>query len=237
MKKLLYFIPAIIFLTACENGSTGEGVSLPLSSEIDSVSYAYGLSVSESLNKIEEDLGDGNGMDVNLFTNGVREGVAGNPRFTSEQIQAVLAAFGQKMQVAGQKKQQEEGLKNTAIGEEYLEKNKANEGVQVTPSGLQYKVIQEGTGAKPTLEDKVTVHYTGKLIDGTVFDSSVDRGEPATFGLNQVIRGWTEGIPYFREGGNGILLIPSALAYGENGSGNVPPNTVLIFDVALIQVL
>ena len=213
MKKLLYFIPAIIFLTACENGSTGEGVSLPLSSEIDSVSYAYGLSVSESLNKIEEDLGDGNGMDVNLFTNGVREGVAGNPRFTSEQIQAVLAAFGQKMQVAGQKKQQEEGLKNTAIGEEYLEKNKANEGVQVTPSGLQYKVIQEGTGAKPTLEDKVTVHYTGKLIDGTVFDSSVQRGQPISFAVTGVIKGWTEGLQLMKEGAKYEFYIPSGLAY------------------------
>jgi FKBP-type peptidyl-prolyl cis-trans isomerase len=223
-------------LTACENGSTGEGVSLPLSSEIDSVSYAYGLSVSESLNKIEEDLGDGNGMDVNLFTNGVREGVAGNPRFTSEQIQAVLAAFGQKMQVAGQKKQQEEGLKNTAIGEEYLEKNKANEGVQVTPSGLQYKVIQEGTGAKPTLEDKVTVHYTGKLIDGTVFDSSVQRGQPISFAVTGVIKGWTEGLQLMKEGAKYEFYIPSGLAYGPQGNQGIPPNSVLFFEVELIKI-
>jgi FKBP-type peptidyl-prolyl cis-trans isomerase len=236
MKKLLYFIPVVIFLTACGNGSTGGGVALPISSEIDSVSYAYGLSVSESLNKIEEDLGEGNGMNVSLFKNGIEEGVAGDPRFTEDDIKSILGAFGQKMQEATQKKQQEDGVKNVAVGQDFLAKNKGKEGVQVTESGLQYKVIQAGTGAQPTAKDDVTVHYTGKLIDGTVFDSSVERGQPASFNVSGVIPGWTEGLQIMKEGAKYEFFIPSDLAYGARGNQGIPPNSVLTFEVDLIKI-
>ena len=125
---------------------------------------------------------------------------------------------------------------NLTIGREFLEENAKNDSVVQTESGLQYMVLKEGTGAKPGPTDNVTVHYTGRLLDGTVFDSSVD-GEPATFPLNRVIPGWTEGLQLMSEGAKYRLFIPSELAYGENGAGDkILPNSTLIFDVELIKV-
>lgn len=125
-----------------------------------------------------------------------------------------------------------------AVGEKFLAENSKKEGVKVTASGLQYVVDKEGTGARPTAEDEVTVHYTGKLLDGTVFDSSVSRGEPATFPLNRVIPGWTEGVQLMKEGGKYTFFIPSDLAYGPQGVPNaIPPHSTLIFDVELIKVV
>ena len=125
---------------------------------------------------------------------------------------------------------------NLTIGREFLEENAKNDSVVQTESGLQYMVLKEGTGAKPGPTDNVTVHYTGRLLDGTVFDSSVD-GEPATFPLNKVIPGWTEGLQLMSEGAKYRLFIPSELAYGENGAGDkILPNSTLIFDVELIKV-
>ncbi|MBR5674031.1 MAG: FKBP-type peptidyl-prolyl cis-trans isomerase [Muribaculaceae bacterium] len=126
---------------------------------------------------------------------------------------------------------------NKTIGREFLEENAKNDSVIQTESGLQYMVLKEGTGAKPGPTDEVTVHYTGKLINGTVFDSSVERGEPATFPLNKVIPGWTEGLQLMSEGAKYRLFIPSELAYGEKGAGQqILPNSTLIFDVELIKV-
>ena len=126
---------------------------------------------------------------------------------------------------------------NKTIGREFMEQNAKNDSVVVTQSGLQYMVLKEGTGAKPGPTDEVTVHYTGRLLDGTVFDSSEDRGEPATFPLNQVIPGWTEGLQLMSEGSKYRLFIPSELAYGSKGAGDqILPNSTLIFDVELIKV-
>ena len=125
-----------------------------------------------------------------------------------------------------------------SVGKKFLEENGKKENVITTASGLQYEVEKEGTGAQPTAEDEVTVHYTGKLLDGTVFDSSVSRGEPATFPLNRVIPGWTEGVQLMKEGGKYRFYIPSDLAYGPNGiQGAIPPHATLIFDVELIKVI
>lgn len=125
-----------------------------------------------------------------------------------------------------------------SVGKKFLEENGKKENVITTASGLQYEVEKEGTGAQPTSEDEVTVHYTGKLLDGTVFDSSVSRGEPATFPLNRVIPGWTEGVQLMKEGGKYRFYIPSDLAYGPNGiQGAIPPHATLIFDVELIKVI
>ena len=125
---------------------------------------------------------------------------------------------------------------NKTVGREFLEKNKDVEGVKVTESGLQYQVVKEGDGLQPGPNDVVTVHYTGKLIDGTVFDSSVERGEPATFAVGQVIPGWVEGLQLMREGAAYRLFIPSNLAYGPHGTGPIQPNSTLIFDVQLLKV-
>ena len=126
---------------------------------------------------------------------------------------------------------------NKTVGREFMEQNAKNDSVIQTASGLQYMVLKEGTGAKPAAEDTVTVHYTGKLLDGTVFDSSVERGEPATFSLNSVIPGWTEGLQLMSEGSQYRLFIPSELAYGSKGAGDkILPNSTLIFDVELIKV-
>ena len=126
---------------------------------------------------------------------------------------------------------------NKTLGREFMEENAKNDSVTQTKSGLQYMVLKEGTGAKPGPTDKVTVHYTGRLLDGTVFDSSVERGEPATFPLNQVIAGWTEGLQLMSEGSKYRLFIPSELAYGSKGAGDqILPNSTLIFDVELIKV-
>ena len=126
---------------------------------------------------------------------------------------------------------------NKTIGREFLEENAKNDSVTQTQSGLQYMVLKEGTGAKPGPTDEVTVHYTGRLLDGTVFDSSVERGDPATFPLDKVIPGWTEGLQLMSEGSKYRLFIPSELAYGSKGSGDkILPNSTLIFDVELIKV-
>ena len=123
-----------------------------------------------------------------------------------------------------------------AEGKRFLDENRQKEGIQETASGLQYKVLQEGDGASPDASDQVTVHYHGTLIDGTVFDSSVDRGEPATFRLNQVIPGWTEGVQLMKEGAKYRFFIPQNLAYGPRGQGEIEPFSTLIFDVELIEV-
>lgn len=126
---------------------------------------------------------------------------------------------------------------NVAIGQEFLESNATEEGVITTESGLQYKILQEGTGTEhPAKNSKVKVHYHGSLIDGTVFDSSVERGEPISFGLNQVIKGWQEGVQLMVEGQKVRLFVPSNLGYGKSGSGPIPPASVLIFDVELLEI-
>lgn len=128
------------------------------------------------------------------------------------------------------------GAMNEELGKKFLEQNAQQEGVKVTESGLQYLVLKKGNGVKPGPEDAVTVHYTGRLIDGTVFDSSVERGEPATFAVGQVIPGWVEGLQLMSEGAAWRLFIPSNLAYGPHGTGPIQPNSTLIFDVQLIKV-
>jgi len=149
----------------------------------------------------------------------------GNSTSTSESTEQAAPEYGQQIK------------DNKTIGREFMEQNAKNDSVVQTKSGLQYMVLKEGTGAKPGPTDEVTVHYTGRLLNGTVFDSSVDRGEPATFPLDKVIPGWTEGLQLMREGAKYRLFIPSELAYGSKGAGEqILPNSTLIFDVELIKV-
>ena len=156
---------------------------------------------------------------------------------TYDEAKAEIQKFFTAMEERQRAAAEEIGKVNAAAGEEFLGKNGQRSEVKITTSGLQYEVLEEGTGIQPKATDRVMVHYTGKLIDGTVFDSSVERGEPATFGVTQVIPGWVEALQLMKEGAKWRLFIPSNLAYGPNGAGGViGPNATLIFDVELIKV-
>lgn len=194
---------------------------------MDILSYAWGMAIGQQLRAMgvekinKEDFDEA----VHAAFDGKETRIA--PEEANKLIQEYLQELTEKK--AGKIK---------TIGEKFLEENKKNENVKVTASGLQYIVEKEGTGAQPAATDEVTVHYTGKLLDGTVFDSSVSRGEPATFPLNRVIPGWTEGVQLMKEGGKYTFFIPSDLAYGPQGVPNaIPPHSTLIFDVELIKVI
>ena len=177
-------------------------------------------------------------IDSELFMQGYRNYLdSTNILIKEEDCQQVLSAYFQKKQAEKMKEQQAEGEKNKVANEKFLEDNKSKDGVKVTESGLQYSVIKEGTGEKPTAESKVKVHYHGTLIDGTVFDSSVERGEPAEFGVNQVIRGWTEGLQLMSVGSKYKFFIPQDLAYGARQTGEkIKPYSTLVFEVELLEV-
>ncbi len=175
---------------------------------------------------------------MELIMRGLREGLAGDKgMLTDAEMQSTMQAFQQQVVTAQQAKAKVLGDKNKTEGEAFLAKNKARPGVKTTASGLQYEVEKEGTGASPKPTDTVTVNYKGTLMDGTVFDSSYDRGQPATFVLNQVIPGWTEGVQLMKPGAKYKFYIPSSLGYGEQGAGGViGPNAPLIFEVELLSV-
>lgn len=203
------------------------------SKELDRISYALGLSMGNNFRSsgIEK-------IDVKDFADGVAAVFSGEkPRMTYDEAKAEIQKFFTAMEERQRAAAEEIGKVNEAAGEEFLGKNGQRSEVKITTSGLQYEVLEEGTGIQPKATDRVMVHYTGKLIDGTVFDSSVERGEPATFGVTQVIPGWVEALQLMKEGAKWRLFIPSNLAYGPNGAGGViGPNATLIFDVELIKV-
>jgi FKBP-type peptidyl-prolyl cis-trans isomerase FklB len=173
-------------------------------------------------------------VDIKLIKQGLVNGMKGsNIQMTAEEAQTYLNATMQKLQ---EKRMQEQNGPNKAAGEVFLKENAKKAGVVTTASGLQYEVIKKGTGALPTDSSRVKVHYHGTLIDGTVFDSSVDRGEPAVFGVNQVIKGWTEALKLMPVGSKYKLYIPQELAYGSQNMGNIKPFSALIFEVELISI-
>lgn len=193
---------------------------------MDKLSYAWGLAMGRQL----KGMGVSN-LDADTFRNGVMNAFDGTePAIPVEEAQKLINYYLQELQDKAEKVARAEG-------EQFLAENGKKENVKTTASGLQYVVEKEGTGAQPTAEDEVTVHYTGKLLNGQVFDSSVNRGEPATFPLNRVIPGWTEGVQLMKEGAKYTFFIPSDLAYGPQGvPGAIPPHSTLIFDVELIKV-
>ncbi len=201
--------------------------------DLDRISYALGLSMGNNFRNSGIKT-----INVRDFADGVAAVFEGaKPKMSYDEAKEEIRIFFQAMEEEQRAAAQKIGEVNAAAGKAFLEENGKRVEVNVTPSGLQYEVLEEGTGKQPSAGDNVTVHYTGKLIDGTVFDSSVDRGAPATFGVTQVIPGWVEALQMMKEGAKWRLFIPSNLAYGPNGAGNIiGPNSTLIFDVELIKV-
>ena len=216
---------AFIGLTSCE-GQKNKQAKNSLSNQMDSVSYGIGLSIGQNLKK--DNL---NEIDADLIAKGINDIFKNDSSMMkTNQAQMVIQRF---MQERAKKK----GDANIEKGKKFLEENGKKEGVKTTASGLQYLVMKEGTGPRPTSTDKVSVHYHGTLIDGTVFDSSVQRGQPAQFGCNQVIPGWTEALQLMPVGSKWKLFIPSNLAYGERSPGGaIGPNETLIFEVELLSI-
>jgi len=194
----------------------------------DKISYIIGRDMAANLQK------QGIEVEAEAFVQGMKEAMAGKPSVLSQtEVQQTMMALQQSIS----QKQQGKGADNKKAGEDFLAQNKNKEGVKTLPSGLQYQVLQPGQGKSPAKTDKVTTHYHGTLIDGSVFDSSYERGQPATFPVNGVIAGWTEALQLMQEGAKWRLFIPSELAYGTRGAGNdIGPNSALIFDVELISV-
>ncbi|MDP4290880.1 MAG: FKBP-type peptidyl-prolyl cis-trans isomerase [Bacteroidota bacterium] len=201
------------------------------SNRMDTISYILGADIAKSFIKNE--------MKINqdkLFK-GFRDGMAKKDTiFTEAQISNIMKAYQEEMMKIMQDKADAEVKKAQDASKAFLAQNKTKEGITELPSGVQYKILKEGTGPFPQETDSVTVHYKGTLIDGTVFDSSIDRGEPVTFPLNQVIKGWTEGMQKCKLGGKIQLFIPSDLAYGDKTTGPIPGGSALIFEVELLKI-
>lgn len=231
MKKLMLIAATGALLSACNTG--GGTMKVELKDFKDSASYAVGTSIGLNLNRDFESQGVDSSYNRELMIAALSEALKnGETMLSEDDAREVVERFFQKMN-------DERAEKNRSAGEKFLAENGAKEGVVTTASGLQYIVLKEGEGKSPTLTDQAMVHYTGKLLNGEVFDSSYDRNQPVTFYVRSVIPGWTEALQLMKPGAEYKLFIPSDLAYGENGNprGGIGPNEVLVFDVKLIEVV
>jgi len=203
-----------------------------LKTEMDKVSYIIGTQIARNFKTQDIE------VNVEALTLGLKDALAEKPlALSNDEMQKVYAGFQSQMRAKMAAKQAAEASKNIAAGTAFLEANGTKEGVKVLPSGLQYKVITEGTGKSPTATDKVKTHYRGTLIDGTEFDSSYKRDRPAEFAVNAVIKGWTEALQLMKEGSKWELYIPADLAYGSRPRPGIPANSTLVFEVELLEVL
>jgi FKBP-type peptidyl-prolyl cis-trans isomerase FklB len=199
--------------------------------QTEKLSYAVGMNLGRQFKAQSVD------VDPDMLARGMRDTLAGKTALTEDEARAVMEAFQNEMRTKQQAMMAQAAEKNAKEGEAFLAANKTKEGVVTTPSGLQYKVITAGTGPKPTLDDTVVCHYRGTLINGTEFDSSYKRKEPAKFPVKGVIKGWTEALQLMPVGSKWQLWVPSTLAYGDRGAGaDIGPNTMLIFEVELISI-
>jgi FKBP-type peptidyl-prolyl cis-trans isomerase FklB len=214
--------------------ATGAKTSTPLALKTprEKASYAIGLNIGKSLHR------DAIDVDPAILARGLRDAFAGNKSLlTDEEVKAALTALQTDMRTKQEQKMQIVGETNKKVGDEFLAANKSKDGVVTLPSGLQYKILKEGTGPKPTPTDSVVVNYKGTLIDNTEFDSSYKRGEPATIPVSGVIKGWTEALQLMPVGSKWQLFIPSDLAYGPRGpSAEIGPNSTLVFEVELLSI-
>jgi len=205
----------------------GRDKSPQLKDQKDKVSYSIGMQIGFNLARQKVDI------NPDILAAGIKDSLAGKPQLTPDQVKDIMAQFEKDME----QKQKQLGEKNKTEGEKFLEENKKKPGVKTTASGLQYKAEKEGTGSPPKATDMVTVNYRGTLIDGTEFDSSYKRGQPATFPVNGVIKGWTEALQLMKKRAKYQLFIPSNLAYGERAMGpDIGANSTLIFEVELVDV-
>jgi len=234
MRSVLLIVASCffsVFLFSCQASRNQKKDIIQLKTINDTVSYILGSDLAENFQK--------NGIEINqdVFIRSFEKSLnEKDTLFTLAQRQKIMSRFQKELQVKQQARTIGETQKNKLAGEAFLQGNKKKEGVVELPSGLQYKIISLGTGAKPTADDEVTVNYEGKFLDGKVFDSSYDRKEPATFPLKGVIKGWTEGLQLMNSGSVYEFFIPSDLGYGDNGYGQIPGGTTLIFKVELISV-
>ena len=207
------------------------GEKKELKTQKDKVSYAIGLDMGNNLKKMELD------VDPDVLASAIKDVLSGSKhQMTDQEAKETLMALQKDLQAKQLERNKTIGEKNKKDGDAFLAKNKKLEGVKTLPSGLQYKVITEGKGKSPKASDTVSVNYAGTLIDGTEFDSSYKRGQPATFPVGGVIKGWIEALQLMKEGSKWKLVIPADLAYGEQGRPGIPPNSVLIFEVELVSI-
>lgn len=215
-------------------GDAADGKPLALDSDKDKISYTIGMDMAKSLEPAKDE------VDVDVIARAIKDVWAGRePALDEEQANTVREEFSEKMQARQISEMLSQARKNAEDGKKFLEENAGKEGVQTTASGLQYQVLEQGSGAKPGAESVVKVHYKGELLDGTVFDDSSQRSEPATIPLQQVVPGWSEGIRLMNPGSRYRFWIPAELAYGEQGTpgGPIPPNSTLVFDVQLLEIV
>ena len=233
MKKAVAYLGSITCALMLSHGAVADGHAkeTKLESQEQKVGYSFGQMFGRRLSDNMPDI------DINSFILGLRD-VYGkkDAKMTEEEISKTIQAYQKEQQEKQMAARKELADKNLAAGQAYMKANAAKEGVKVTESGLQYKVIKEGQGESPKATDKVEVHYTGKLISGEVFDSSVQRGTPATFPVTGVIKGWIEALQLMKPGGKWELTIPAELAYGPNGTPRIGPNETLIFEVELLSI-
>jgi len=227
--KLTYvaFAIVILFFNVCSADET-----IGLKDKKDKESYSLGYQFGQYLKSHGVDI------DLEVYTSGIKDGLGERePLMNREEIRAIIKDLQQKVEAERQKELKEKAAKNLEEGKKFLTENQKKEGVKALPSGLQYKVLAEGSGKTPQAIDTVTVNYKGTLIDGTEFDSSYKRGQPTTLKVSGVIKGWTQALQLMKEGSKWQLFIPPDLAYGERAAGrNIPPNSTLIFEIELISV-
>ncbi|WP_111655563.1 FKBP-type peptidyl-prolyl cis-trans isomerase [Isoalcanivorax indicus] len=230
MKKL-GLVVAVAALAAC--GQQDKGGDVALDSDVQQASYAIGYRTGEQM------YGNTDDLDLDAFLAGLRAGAKGETDLplAAEDMDEAIVAYQQRKMSERESNMREQGNTNASVGEAFRAENAERDGVVTTESGLQYEVLESGDGQSPTLSDSVVAHYHGTLVDGTVFDSSVERGEPATFPLGQVIRGWQEALQLMSVGDKWRIVLPPELAYGEHGAGaDIGPQSTLVFEVELLDV-